>query len=131
MYRIPPSQFASLWAWASAAGDGLRAAALSSARSVSSIHAANAAGSSPTSTAASAIVDGSSSNWPSKFRTRSRRSSSHSSSGACVLAATTARQAGAVAHRRGLTRVSIGIPCSRASWSLPPARISAVSPFSA
>ena len=45
---------------------------------------------------------------------RSRRSSDRSNSGACSRAATTARHAGTLAAIRGRTRVSIGMPCSRA-----------------
>ena len=51
---------------------------------------------------------------PEKQRTRSRRSSARSAAGACRRAATTARQAGTVAAMRGRTRVSIGMPWSRA-----------------
>ena len=45
---------------------------------------------------------------------RRRRSSARSASGACMRAATTARQAGTVAAIRGRTELSIGIPWSRA-----------------
>jgi hypothetical protein len=63
--------------------------------------------------AASSIVRGSSSSWPQKWRTRSRRSRIRIRSGARRRAATTARQAGCVAAIRGRSRVSIGVPCSR------------------
>ncbi len=68
----------------------------------------------PASVAAPAIVSGSSSSSPEKWRTRSRLSSARSPSGARRRAATTARHAGTVAAMRDRTEVSIGMPWSDA-----------------
>ena len=58
------------------------------------------------------------------------RSSARSASGACMRAATTARQAGMVAAMRGRTELSIGIPWSRAIEANARACFWGVKPFS-
>ena len=101
------------------AASAARAAAMSSASAAStrgsSSQRASVAGSRPASWRATSSIAGSSSSAsPAKWCTRRHRRSGLCGSGSCSRAATTARQAGRVAAIRGRSRVSIGIPCSRA-----------------